>query len=135
VVRPKVSDVRSCWFFCAFYLMKIRVFHKNFKLLLNCRKKNQPDWIRFQTISDSRPQRFHCHLRSLYENFNFWSKLALIFIFIFHLRWSDFISFQNMVKQKSLKKNSILKYYQFSLLYPTTFWRTKKCCSIFPIFQ
>jgi hypothetical protein len=25
----------------------------NFKLLLNCRKKNQPDWIRFQTSNES----------------------------------------------------------------------------------
>jgi hypothetical protein len=26
---------------------------RNFKLLLNCRKKNQPDWIRYQTSKES----------------------------------------------------------------------------------
>jgi rRNA pseudouridine-1189 N-methylase Emg1 (Nep1/Mra1 family) len=26
------------------------------------------------------PERFHCHFCSLYENLNFWSKLALIII-------------------------------------------------------
>jgi hypothetical protein len=47
---------------------------RNFKLpLKECRKKNQSNWIRFQTskVSPSFPL--------LYENLNFWSKLALVF--------------------------------------------------------
>jgi hypothetical protein len=54
---------------------------RNCQLLLNCRKKNQLDWIWFQTSRESSKISLSFQL-FLYEILNFWSKLALNFFHV-----------------------------------------------------